>query len=116
MTNYKEDQKRLCKKYGATFFDTPISLRIAVSKNIFSNLVPVNGLRHPPEGNMSGWYVWSGEGTFKEDPNFFEPVCIDHIPELKPEIVKYLGLPPGWRFLIAGHYEDVWFDENLLNS
>lgn len=32
-----------------------------------------------------------------------------------PEIKKYLGLPPGWRFLIAPGYEDIWFDEALLS-
>jgi hypothetical protein len=29
-------------------------------------------------------------------------------------LTKYLGLAPGWRFLIAPGYEDVWFDEILL--
>jgi hypothetical protein len=27
----------------------------------------------------------------------------------------FLGLPPGWRFLIAGEHEDVWEDPSLLN-
>jgi hypothetical protein len=30
------------------------------------------------------------------------------------EIVKYLGLAPGRRFLISQGHEDVWFDESLL--
>jgi len=30
-------------------------------------------------------------------------------------IIKYLGLSPGWKFLSDGEYEDVWYDENLLN-
>ena len=32
------------------------------------------------------------------------------------QIKKYLGLAPGWRFLIAGDYEDVWFDERLTRG
>ncbi|WP_459213513.1 immunity protein Imm33 domain-containing protein [Paraburkholderia caribensis] len=28
--------------------------------------------------------------------------------------MPYLGLPPGWRFLIAEGYEDVWEDAKLL--
>ncbi|WP_459166268.1 hypothetical protein [Sinorhizobium meliloti] len=24
-------------------------------------------------------------------------------------------MPPGWRFLIANGYEDVWYDETLLS-
>ncbi len=29
---------------------------------------------------------------------------------LSPEVLPYLALPPGWRFLIADGYEDGWFD------
>jgi len=28
--------------------------------------------------------------------------------------MKYLGLAPGWRFLVAPNYEDVWEDYDLL--
>lgn len=38
-----------------------------------------------------------------------------HLDQLCPEIQKFLGLPPGWRFLIAENYEDVWFDISLLD-
>jgi hypothetical protein len=30
------------------------------------------------------------------------------------EILKFLGLPPGWRFLTDGLYVDVWYDAALL--
>jgi hypothetical protein len=70
-------------------------------------------LRHPPEGDATGWYIWSGE-EFSESPDFFVPLCAKHLQVAHPEIAKYLGLAPGWRFLIAPAYEDVWFDENLL--
>jgi hypothetical protein len=35
--------------------------------------------------------------------------------EWAPLILKYLGLPPGSRFLITDDYEDVWEDKSLLN-
>ena len=65
-------------------------------------------------GDTSGWYIWAGE-EFSKDPNFFMPLHIGHLKEWCPEIVKYLGLGPGWRFLIAPGYEDVWEDKSLLN-
>ncbi|WP_441007151.1 immunity protein Imm33 domain-containing protein, partial [Neisseria meningitidis] len=35
----------------------------------------------------------------------------------RPEIIPFLTLPPGYRFLIGENgYEDVWFDELLLND
>jgi hypothetical protein len=30
--------------------------------------------------------------------------------------VKYFGLEPGWRFLLAPGYEDVWYDATLLDD
>lgn len=48
------------------------------------------------------------------DTGFFQPLHRAHISELCPQVVPYLGLPPGWRFLIADGYEDVWFDPSLL--
>ena len=32
-----------------------------------------------------------------------------------PQIIEYLDLPPGYRFLIDDNgYEDVWFDPKLM--
>lgn len=59
-------------------------------------------------------YIWSGE-NFSEEPGFFVPWHAKHLHDRYPEIAKYLGLAPGWRFLIAPGHEDVWFDANLLN-
>ena len=49
-------------------------------------------------------------------PIFFVPLHVVHLDEWCPEVKKYLGLPPGWRFLIAEGHEDVWFDESLLTA
>jgi hypothetical protein len=107
------EQQRICKKYGTHPFASPPGLKAGVARNV-SDGVPVHGLRHPPEGDTTGWYIWAGE-ELSTDPDFFEPVHVEHLTGLRPEIVKYLALPPGWRFLIAGDYEDVWYDPSLLN-
>ena len=46
--------------------------------------------------------------------DFFVPLHIEHLKDWCPSVLKYLGLPAGWRFLIAPEYEDVWFDSGLL--
>lgn len=76
---------------------------------------PINGLRHHREGNSSGWYIWCGE-EYSSDPNFFAPLHASHLLERCPEIVKLLGLPPGYRFLFVGDYLDIWFDETLVSD
>jgi hypothetical protein len=75
---------------------------------------PRNGLRHPPEGDTTGWYIWAGD-TLSDDADFFEPLHVRHLVERCPELLKFLGLPPGWRFLVASAHEDVWEDESLLD-
>jgi hypothetical protein len=70
-------------------------------------------LRHPVADDISGWYLWCGE-EFSSAKDFFQPIHARHIYEEFPEIVKLLGLPPGYRFLLAGEYLDVWYDAALL--
>lgn len=108
------EQRELCRKYGATPVDAPGHLKAGVASNVRGGLIPVNGLRHPPEEGTTGWYIWAGE-EYSSDPDFFLPVHVEHLHEWRPEVVRYLALPPGWRFLIAGDYEDVWYDPSLLN-
>lgn len=109
----EQEQKKLCYKYGADFQPVDFNLRFGFSDNFFSGIMPLNGLRHPQDGNMCGWYFWASE-KFSEDEDFFKPMHIYHLFDRSPDLLKYLALPAGWRFLVAGDYEDVWFDENLL--
>ncbi len=74
---------------------------------------PLHGLRHPPIGTSTGWYVWSGELSEKDD--FFRPWHANHLIDQVPEVELLLALPPGSRFLIAPGYEDVWEDPALLD-
>jgi hypothetical protein len=115
LNNQISKQEELCHKLGVDVFITSSNLRVGISRDFKQNKIPINGLRHPPHGNMNGWYLWLGEIDFPDYPDYFEPVCMEHISDYKPEIIKFMGLPPGWRFLIAGDYEDIWYDENLLD-
>lgn len=109
----KSEQIAVCQKYGATFCESPDDLKVGISRNVREGARPVNGLRHPLEGDTTGWYIWGGE-EYSNDPDFFIPFHVEHLKEWCPMILKYLGLPPGWRFLVTEGYEDVWEDELLL--
>jgi hypothetical protein len=114
-TSATEDlQKELCKKYGAEFLVSPTDFKVGIATNVREGLIPINGLRHPPEGDSTGWYIYAGE-ELSDAPDFFKSLHINHLDDWCPQIKKYLGLPPGWRFLLAGEYEDVWYDADLLN-
>ena len=76
---------------------------------------PIHGLRIPPTDTTNGWYIWCGERS--DDPDFFAPLHVEHLPEYLPAVVEYLDLSPGYRFVIDGaNYEDVWFDQSLTVS
>lgn len=74
---------------------------------------PIHGLRHPLEGDTTGWYVWSGELSDAQD--FFKPWHHEHFTQRWPELAHLLDLPPGSRFLVAPGYEDIWEDPSLLD-
>lgn len=108
-------QNAVCQKYGAEFLESPFCKIIGVALNSFDNpIMPINGLRHPIETEQcSNWYIWAGEYSDADD--FFKPVHIYHLLEVCPKVINYLGLAPGWRFLFDNIYEDVWYDEKLLD-
>jgi hypothetical protein len=89
-------------------------MKVGVARNIASGLQPINGLRHPPGADASGWYIWAGT-DLGQDPGFFEPVHVEHLGAICPAVIPYLALPAGWRFLIATNQENVWAYERLLD-
>jgi hypothetical protein len=111
---FKSRQKEICAKYGAEFLESSFNKLIGVALKSFDKFdMPINGLRHPIESAESAnWYLWAGE--YSEADDFFQPVHISHLLEICPKAINYLGLAPGWRFLFDNQYEDVWFDESLL--
>ena len=107
------EQNALCEKFHTYYVESPLNFKVGISRNIKEGAIPINGLRHPPEGDTTGWYIWGGE-EYSDSPDFFVPLHVKHLHEWSPLIIKYLGLPPGWRFLVTQDYEDVWYDESLL--
>jgi hypothetical protein len=114
MSKVIKDQQAICQKYGALWVASPDHLKVGVARNVRTDLQPLNGMRHPPQGDTTGWYNWAGE-ELSVAPDFFEPVHVAHLAEWCPSALRFLGLPPGWRFLTAGDYVDIWEDPKLLN-
>jgi len=108
-----EKQKEICDKYNSKW--NPINQKLKVGISVDLNSDPLNGMREKAENGITGWYIWSGE--FSEKDNFFKPLCAEHLLQIRPEIIKYLGLDVGYRFLIDENgYEDIWFDNNLKDK
>src|SRR5262245_41886602 len=114
MTEIERSQIELCKRYAASYEPPHLDSKLGISANFFSGELPLNGLRHPAQAGTCGWYLWAGE-TLSEADDFFDTLHVRHLIEQRSEVVKYLALPSGWRFLIAEDYEDVWYDATLLD-
>jgi hypothetical protein len=106
-------QKEICQRYSTEYCEAEGAQKLGISLNVKDGVVPINGVRINERGDTCGWYIWGGE-VLSEDDDFFKPLHVEHLNEWRPEVMKYLGLPPGWRFLVADNYEDVWFDPSVL--
>lgn len=108
-------QLATCKRFDVLPVPAPEDMKAGVSLTVKEGRQPVNGLRVPSTGDTTGWYFWAGE-EWSDDPGFFVPLHVAHLASWCPQVLPYLQLPPGWRILIAPGYEDVWYDEQLLES
>lgn len=107
-----ENQKEICAAHSSLWRPINKKLRVGVSANLDED--PINGLRHPSEKGTTGWFIWTGD--YSESEDFFQPMCAEHLLQLRPDIIKYLGLDIGYRFLADKNgYEDIWYDEKLKN-
>jgi hypothetical protein len=107
-----QKQKDTCTKANSDWRPVNPKHKIGISDNLDQQ--PVHGLRHSPEKGTTGWFIWTGEYSPADD--FFKPIHAVHLLERRPDLIKYLALPPGYRFLVddKGH-EDIWEDKQLLD-
>jgi hypothetical protein len=109
-----DKQKDVCERFGSNW--TPINNKfiLGASENLTAD--PIHGLRHPYDRETTkgttGWFIWTGD--YSEADDFFKPMCAEHLLQIRPQIIKYLGLDIGFRFIADNSgYEDVWHDETL---
>jgi hypothetical protein len=61
LTHLEARQRQICQKYGSVFVASPAELKVGISANSKQGVMPLNGLRHRPAGDTTGWYIWCGE-------------------------------------------------------
>jgi len=108
------EQRGLCESVAVEADLPTAGSKLGVAANVRdARLWPLNGLRHPPEAGTNGWYLWRGPHLADSD-EFFSPLHIDHLADWCSDAVRFIALPPGWRFLVGPGQEDVWYDPSLL--
>jgi len=114
MSDVPSQVVEVCSRFGVQPAFPLSSDKVGIALETL-HLQPINALRHTPANGTCGWYIWGGESLLTA-PDFFSPLHFAHLAERLPDLLSYLGLPPGWRVLLAPGYEDVWFDESLLEN
>lgn len=90
----KEDvQHHLCQQHGALYVASPEGLKMGVAAGVQTGRRPLHGVRHQPEGDTTGWYIWAGD--FSDAADFFQPLHTAHLAECEPSLHRFLGLAPG---------------------
>jgi len=108
-----ETQQEVCARFGVAAEPPGGGEKLGIALSTIGAL-PINGLRLRVEGTC-GWFIWTGVEA-SDDPDFYQPLHVEHITEYVPSVEPYLSLPPGYRFQIADGHEDVWFDPALLST
>ncbi|WP_180008107.1 MULTISPECIES: hypothetical protein [unclassified Acinetobacter] len=100
------EQKLLCEEVGSTYVEVQGDDVIAVAVHTL-NKDPIVGIRKPAEGDENvSWYIYGGE---LEGADNFETMTVRKLQDVVPEVLPYLALDIGYRFMIdADDYEDVW--------
>ncbi len=75
------EQEAVCRRHGVSCDSPGTGMKVGIARNVRDGILPINGLRHPPVGDTSGWYIWAGEGEPSEDPDFFVPLHVAHLSE-----------------------------------
>src|SRR5690606_11887385 len=91
--------------------DPPLPLSgIACSDGVLESRLPVDGARYRYSGKMSGWFLSTNlyDGTAKTAKVHHAY----HVTAARPDLAKYLALPPGYRFDL-GAGGRIWFDPEL---
>lgn len=72
---------------------------------------PIYGTRiELPENGTISWFIHCGDHSDAVD--FYQPLHTRQLQELLPQVLDYLALPGGAKFIIdRDGYEDVWLED-----
>ena len=108
-TTFFNEQFDFCKKHNLTPEIPLLAQKIAVSKEIY-NGSEVNGVRYEAPQYMTGWYLTSN--SYNGDVKSLQVESIFYLIKARPDLVKYLAIPIGYRFYLDEKGDDVWKDED----
>lgn len=103
-----ENQQRICDKYQLPAQPPEPMVALAIGSLQAS---PIYGTRIVlPENGTISWFIHCGEHS--EALDFYQPLHAEHLRDMLPQVLAYLALPSGAKFILDREgYEDVWREE-----
>lgn len=105
-------QEEECVKNNASPRFPTFSQKIVISKGVLEGL-PVSAVRYPSPDHLTGW--WLTTDLYDDNVNSLETIYYFNLAFKRPDILRYLALPFGYRFY-HGQGKDIWFDKKVLES
>ncbi|MBC8798477.1 hypothetical protein H0S63_22100 [Shewanella algae] len=109
--HFWKTQHEVCMTVNAEFSPIRPDQLVVISDGVYEG-EPTEGVRYPSPQHMSGW--WLTTDLYNGDINTLKTVHAHHVAKKRPDLVKYFGLPFGYRFFAREN--DIWFDSNIMNN
>lgn len=110
----EKKQEACCAHYSAGFLPPDAMQLVVISDGVLLGEHEVEGVRYPSPDHMSGW--WLTTSLYSGNLESLKTVHFKHIAEALPNIAQYMGLPHGYRFVLGGQSEHVWFDSEVAKG
>jgi len=73
MPSLSNEQREICMRFGASCLLPDVRLRSASARLSTRRNFPITSCAISPQGDTTGWYIWSGE-ELSTDAGFFVPL------------------------------------------
>ncbi|RJG26979.1 hypothetical protein [Paenibacillus thiaminolyticus] len=107
-----KEQVKMCNKFDVSPGFPQFSQNIVISKGVYEGL-GIDAVRYASPEHMTGW--WLTTDLYDDNVDSLMNVHYFHVAFNRPDLLKYLALPNGFRFYITDSEEDIWFDEDALD-
>lgn len=104
------EQTEECKVQNTTPLFPLFSQMIVISEGVLEGAA-IEGVRYSSPQHMTGW--WLKTEHYNNDIKTLKTIHYSHLAFERPDIIKYLALSFGFRFL--SETNEIWFDKEVLS-
>jgi hypothetical protein len=104
-------QIEICETYSSKLTFTKVNQNIVISDGVLDGRL-VEAVKYEAPEHMSGWYITTD--LYNDDINTLQQIQLPDLMLKRPELVKFLALDNGFRFVVDKENIEVWFDEEVL--